>query len=117
RRVECARRDARVPAVRRYSRLLIVPAMLVLIAFFIIPLVWLFLTSLHGYSATQGVVAQWTFANYIRFLSDPFYLDVLLRTVRVAVETTALCAVLGYPLALYLRQTSGAHRNYLILLL
>jgi putative spermidine/putrescine transport system permease protein len=96
---------------------LIVPAMLVLVAFFIVPLVELFLTSLHGYSATQGVVAQWTLANYVRFLSDRFYLEVLLRTVRVALETTALCAILGYPLALYLRQTSGTYRNYLILLL
>ena len=38
-------------------------------------------------------------ANYVRFVSDPFYLGVLRTTVMVAVLSTALCLLLGLPLA------------------
>jgi len=103
--------------MKRFAVALLVPAMIVLVGFFLAPLIALLSTSFHTYSPTQGVTAQWTVGNYLRFLSDPFYLDVLARTIRVAVETTLICAVMGYPLASYLRTTSGAWRNYLTLLL
>lgn len=102
---------------RRLALLLLAPSLLVLIGFLLIPLLNLLVTSFHAYSATQGVSNRWTLENYGRFLFDPFYLDVLARTLRVGLVTTALCAVLGYPLALYLTEVRGAARNYLMLLL
>ena len=42
-------------------------------------------------------------ANYVRFVSDPFYLGVLRTTVlEVAVLSTALCLLMGLPLAYHL---------------
>jgi putative spermidine/putrescine transport system permease protein len=38
-------------------------------------------------------------AQYARFLLDPFSLGVLGRTLWLGVETTALCLILGFPLA------------------
>jgi putative spermidine/putrescine transport system permease protein len=102
---------------RPLAFLLVVPALAVVAAFLVIPLGNLLVTSLHGFSSTQGITPGWTLENYRRFLFDPFYLDALLRTLRVGVVTTAICAALGYPLALYLKQTTGAARNYLTLLL
>jgi len=96
---------------------LLVPAVALLAAFLLAPLVNLLVTSFHVYSSTQGITPRWTFDNYTRFLFDRFYLDVLLRTLRVGLETTGLCVVLGYPVALYLQQTRGATRNWLTLLL
>jgi putative spermidine/putrescine transport system permease protein len=102
---------------RLFAVVLLTPALLVLAGFLLLPLANLLITSFHAYSATQGVTSRWTLENYTRFLSDRFYLDVLVRTLRVGLETTALCVVLGYPLALFLQQTRGATRNYLVLLL
>ncbi len=99
------------------STALLIPALFVLAFFFVVPLVNLLFTSLHAYSQTEGVTVRWTLDNYARFLSDRFYLDVLGRTLRVGLITTAVCATLGYPLAIYLAQTRGAVRNYLTLLL
>jgi putative spermidine/putrescine transport system permease protein len=102
---------------RSFAVGLLVPAMLVLGGFFVVPLIGLFVTSLHGYSSSRGVTNNWTPENYGRFLFDPFYLEVLVRTVRVGLETTAICAVLGYPVATYLSTLQGVRRNYLTLLL
>lgn len=102
---------------RSFAFGLLLPALLVLAGFFVIPLVGLFVTSLHGYSSSQGVTANWTLENYDRFLFDRFYLEVLVRTVRVGLETTAVCAILGYPVAMYLSTLQGVGRNYLTLLL
>jgi putative spermidine/putrescine transport system permease protein len=96
---------------------LLVPALAVLTLFLVIPLANLLVTSFHGYSSTQGITPRWTFENYSRFLFDRFYLDVLARTLRVGLETTALCVLMGYPVALFLQQTRGAARNWLTLLL
>lgn len=101
----------------RLALLLVAPALLLLIGFLVIPLVNLLVTSFHAYSATQGVTNRWTLENYQRFVFDRFYLEVLVRTLRVGLVTTALCVLLGYPLALYLTQVRGAARNYLLLLL
>lgn len=100
-----------------FALALLAPALIVLIAFFVIPLLALLSTSFHGYSQTQGVTPQWTLENYRRFLFDRFYLDVLLRTLRVGLITTLICALLGYPVAMHLHQTRGARRNALLLLL
>jgi putative spermidine/putrescine transport system permease protein len=38
-------------------------------------------------------------ANYLRFFTDPFYLGVLLTTIRVSAVVTAACLVFGIPIA------------------
>jgi putative spermidine/putrescine transport system permease protein len=102
---------------RSFAVGLLLPALLVLAGFFLIPLVGLFVTSLHVYSSSQGITGRWTLENYGRFLFDKFYLEVLVRTVRVGLETTVVCAIMGYPVAMYLATLQGARRNYLTLLL
>jgi putative spermidine/putrescine transport system permease protein len=104
--------------MRRFGAFaLLAPALALLVGFLLIPLANLLVTSFHAFSSTQGITARWTLENYARFLFDRFYLDVLARTLRVGLETTALCILLGYPLALFLRETRGAARRWLTLLL
>jgi len=45
-----------------------------------------------------GVVPDFTLAAYARFF-DPLYLRILLRTIWLAVLTTALCLLISYPMA------------------
>lgn len=97
--------------------LLLAPALLYLCAFLVIPLVLVLITSLHPYSATQGVGAGWTLENYRRFLSDRFSLGVLLETIKISFLTTFWCLVLGYPVALYLVRLSPRRRSIVTLFL
>ena len=36
--------------------------------------------SLHVYQAGKGILDEWSLENYAKFLGDPFYRDVLWRT-------------------------------------
>ena len=48
-----------------------------------------------------GVEQPWTLENFTR-LADPLYLAILWRSVWIAALATALCALLGFPLALFI---------------
>jgi putative spermidine/putrescine transport system permease protein len=63
--------------------------------FFLAPLAILIFVSLHA--DTQ--MTRLGFDQYGRFLSDPFSLGVLGKTLWLGVEVTLLCVVLGFPLA------------------
>ncbi len=69
-----------------------------LVGFFLLPLAYLAALS-FAQRSPYGTV-QWTpaFANYARAF-DPLYLEVYWRSVWMALLTTTLCALLGYPVA------------------
>lgn len=50
----------------------------------------------------QQIVAEWTLDNYKQLFSNPMYLDVLLRSMKIAGLVTLAALFLGYPLAYYL---------------
>ncbi len=54
--------------------------------------------------------------NYAFLFSDPLYLDSFLYSVKVAAISTALCLLLGYPMALGDRRAQPARRNLLLML-
>lgn len=75
------------------------PALLVVGVMLLAPLLLLARFSLNRYDATELMIETVTGANYARFVSDPFYLGVLRTTLGVAVSVTALCLLLGLPIA------------------
>jgi spermidine/putrescine transport system permease protein len=81
--------------------LLIGPSLFWLVVFFLIPLV-LVLGLSFGQRGTYGGV-EWdlTLGNYARFF-DPLYLRIFGRTVVIALTTTVICLLVGYPLAYFI---------------
>jgi putative spermidine/putrescine transport system permease protein len=75
------------------------PAMLVVTLMLAAPLLLLLRFSLNRYDATELMIETVTGANYLRFVSDPFYLGVMRTTLIVAVTSTALCLIMGLPIA------------------
>ena len=75
------------------------PATLVVLVMLVAPLLLLVRFSLNQYDPKELMIETVTGANYLRFFSDPFYLGVLRTTLTVATITTALCLLLGLPLA------------------
>jgi len=55
-------------------------------------------------------------ANYHFLFTDALYLDSFLYSLKVAAVSTALCLLLGYPMALGITRASPALRNLLLML-
>lgn len=92
---------------------LLSPNVLWLLLFMVGPLAILFAISFKGYESGRGIIDTWQIANYVRFLSDPFNRGVLLTTLWIGAEVTALCLVLGLPLAVALSRARGWRRSLL----
>jgi putative spermidine/putrescine transport system permease protein len=107
------RKAASIPRdVTAYGMELAAPLALFLLAFFVAPLLQLFLLSLHNDSAST----QWGVGQYVHFLTDPFSLSVLGSTLLLGAEVTALCLVLGFPIA-WLYHRLGTHLQTVIILI
>lgn len=107
--------------VRRQIRLpfgaLPVPSLLLVVFGLILPLMLMGRYSLAVYDPQEIAAAGLTIENYLRFFTDSFYQDVLVRTVWVAALTTLSCLVLGIPAAYVISRTqSKTLRSALILM-
>ncbi len=58
---------------------------------------------------------RFTLDNYIRFFTDKDFLLILWRSLNVAFKTTALCLVIGYPIAYWISRCSAKRQGQLIL--
>jgi putative spermidine/putrescine transport system permease protein len=74
------------------------PYGLYLVILLVIPIVQIAAFSALTYSPTRIVSSELTAGNYSRLL-DPYFVQLFLRTMRLALITTVICAVLGYPVA------------------
>ena len=82
----------------------------------LVPLAFLFRYSLNQFVPGKFMVDALTIENYVKFFTDIYYTAVLTRTVRVALVTTAICLLLGFPLAYVLARTQFRYKNLLIML-
>jgi len=55
-------------------------------------------------------------SNYARFI-EPIYLKVLGRSIKIALEATLLCLLMGYPLAMILAKMKSKYRTIAVMLL
>lgn len=99
------------------ASMLLSPSLLVVVALLLGPLVLLGRYSLNRFEPGQFMVEGFTPENYLRFLRDPFYRDVLLRTIWISVLSTFICLVLGLLPAYYIaRVRSGKVKSVLLIL-
>jgi len=90
--------------------LLLLPSTLWLGLFFLAPLGIILVISL----VQRGGPVAWQLdgSTYVRLL-DPLYLKIFLRSLTLAVLTTFICLLVGYPLAYYIAQRPPRLRNLL----
>ena len=69
----------------------------------------------HSFWAVHDgvLVHQWDLHNYSTLFSKSLYVEVLLRTMRIAASVTLCSLLLGYPLAYYLSFHAGARKELL----
>lgn len=95
---------------------LIGPATFIVVLGLLLPIAILFRYSLNQFRPRVMMVEAFSAENYIRFFTDPFYTNIFLTTLRVALICTAVCLVLGFPLAYLLARTKTRFKNILIML-
>ena len=99
--------------------LLVLPNLLWLLLFMAGPLLMMLAISFRGYQPGVGILDTLGFGNYLTFVTDPFYLSILLRTLAMGLEVTAICLLLGFPFAYGLSRLRGTPRAlvYVLVLL
>jgi spermidine/putrescine transport system permease protein len=102
-------------AARWRAWLLLAPMLLWLALFIVAPTAILFVYSFCDRDELGRVVFSFTLDNYQRVL-DPVYLRVFSRSVGYAALSTALCVVIGYPMAYCIGRAREAVRRRLLLL-
>lgn len=97
---------------RTYKAIVSVPPLLWVGLFLLLPYALMFA---HSFWAVRDgfVVHQWNLHNYRTLFSNPVYVGVLLRTMRIAGSVTLCALLLGYPLAYYLSFHAGARKELL----
>ncbi|MBI2527106.1 MAG: ABC transporter permease [Candidatus Rokubacteria bacterium] len=100
--------------MRRGALLAVAPALTLVLLVFFAPLALLLSYSLLGYAGCR-VVSALTLGHYTALVTDPFYLRIIGRTFAVALTTTLLSVVLGYPIAWQIARTRSRLRPLMVL--
>jgi putative spermidine/putrescine transport system permease protein len=92
--------------------LLVLPAALFLLAFFVLPLLD---NGLRSFVPADGT--GFTLARYARLLTDSFYLRSIADTLLLSGIVTVVCVLIGYPVAYYLVRHAGRYSSLVVFLL
>jgi putative spermidine/putrescine transport system permease protein len=95
---------------------LIGPATVFVTIGLLLPIAILFRYSLNKFVPGRMMVEAFVLDNYVRFFTDPYYVNIFITTLRVATLCTIACLILGFPLAYVLARTQTRYKNLLIML-
>ncbi|WP_376743822.1 ABC transporter permease [Ensifer canadensis] len=95
---------------------LVLPAALVTLILFGVPMLVLLRISLNSFSPTQLMQEAVTFENYHRAFSDPYYQEVMGTTLTVALVCTVISLVLGFPAAHWLARMNSRWKSTVTIL-
>jgi putative spermidine/putrescine transport system permease protein len=100
---------------RRTAIGLVMPASVLVVLFLALPLLLLFRYSLNRFVPGQFMVEAVTAENYVKVVTDPYYLAVFLTTLKMAAGVTLVCLIVGFPLAMLLSRMPPRIKSIMIL--
>lgn len=95
---------------------LIGPTSLLFVGVVAAPLIMTFLLSFNGWSTMEGIQPGFSLKNYVEIFSDSYFAEVFLRTLRISLWVTLICALIGAPEAYILRRMRDPWRSICILI-
>src|SRR6516225_3342213 len=95
---------------------IVLPTTVVFCLILAAPIADLIELSFHALTGPAQVGAAFTLSNYWAFVTDPFFLQMFLRTCWLGLLVTLGCAAIGYPVAYYLARTSTRWRGMALFL-
>ncbi len=96
---------------------LLSPALTAVFFLLVIPVCFIIVYSFWLRAPSGADIPAFQFGNYAKFFEDMFYPSILFRTIRVSLETVALCLVMGYIPAYFFYRTETRHKSLLLLLI
>ena len=103
---------------KRFYWFLLVPVLLFLGVFLVLPLVLLLLLSFRDVDAMMNTLDTYSFSQYVEVFSSDVYLKTIGITIWTALKTTVLCLVMAYPAAyLLVKAPTGRLRALFYILL
>jgi len=97
------------------KQLLALPYVLWALFFSFVPIVIIAVYSFCSRSAYGNIIYEFTLENYKKIL-DPIYLKVFRRSIKLEPQSTILCLILGYPMAMIIAQSKVKRRNLMVML-
>lgn len=101
----------------RNGLLLIAPATLLFVGIVLVPLAMTAILSLNEWGQYTGIVPTISLKNWHEVLTDSYYLEVFLRTLRIAVLVTVITALLGAPEAYILHRMAAPWKGLFLLVI
>lgn len=105
--LEVAAHQGLLQPTGKLTAVLLAPSVLTVMLLLGIPLLLLLRYSLNRFVPGEFMVQAFTLENYRKFLGDPFYRDILGRTVYVGVASTLAAVVLGFLPAYHIARTQS----------
>ena len=99
--------------MKKFSQLAI-PYIVWAVLMLVLPMALIFLYSITE-PGNSIISFSITLDQYIKFFTDKDFLLILWRSLAIAVKTTIVCLLLGYPIAYYIARTKEKTQNMLIL--
>jgi spermidine/putrescine transport system permease protein len=105
-----------VSRIRRSSLLEVLPMYFFTLAFILGPMIYMAVLSFMRRDGTWGVAAVFSLRNYFR-IAEPVYLETFGQSLRLALTTTVMTVLLGYPFGYFMARLSPAWRGRVMILL
>lgn len=99
--------------MKKFSQLAI-PYIVWAVLMLVLPMALIFLYSITE-PGNSIISFSITLDQYTKFFTDKDFLLILWRSLAIAVKTTIICLLLGYPIAYYIARTKEKTQNLLIL--
>ncbi|MBS4189792.1 ABC transporter permease [Bacillus sp. FJAT-49705] len=97
--------------------LLLIPILLFVFGFFIVPMLYILYLSFISTDNLNGADAVYSLQNYITLFTDSYYLSSMWLTVKISLYSVLVSLILGYPIALTMAKSSPKIRGYITLLI
>jgi putative spermidine/putrescine transport system permease protein len=95
--------------------LLVLPACLLVLATLIGPMILMFRISLNQFSPAELMIQAFSFENYVQAAEDPYYQDIILTTLGVALLCTALTLVIAFPAAWWVGRLESRWKSLVVI--
>ncbi len=96
---------------------LLAPSLTAVFLLLVVPVCFVVVYSFWLRAPTGADIPAFQWGNYAKFFDDFFYPGVLLRTIRVSLQTVVLCLVMGYIPAYFFYRTTSKLKPYFLLLI
>jgi putative spermidine/putrescine transport system permease protein len=95
---------------------LLSPATLLVVGSLVLPMLTLFRYSFNAYDPLTLMRVTFTLENYVQFFTTPYFHEVMITTLSVAIISSLGSAVLGFPVAYFLARTQSRFKSLLVIL-